>query len=124
MCMNENGMNAEAKLDADILKIAKMVEERENKTSVINPQRLDLISKTYEIAKKLARGTGAKVSYKLNDPFPSMGSVSIIGKSISFTETREFRKAASYASNVEVYPKTDGTVCITFTFHKLTTPIK
>lgn len=74
----------------------------------------------YKAMKRLVRGTSANVTYK---PFKSMGSVSVTGKNIDTKKVVWFVRSAELASNFEVYPKTDGAVCMTFTFHNLTRPI-
>ncbi len=53
-----------------------------------------------------------------------MGSVSVTGKHIDMKTVVWLVRSAELASNFEVYPKTDGTVCMTFPFHGLTRPIE
>lgn len=74
--------------------------------------------------KRLVRGTSAKVTYQLHEPFQSMGSVSVTGKNIDMKKVVWFVRSAELASKSVVYPKTDGTVCMTFPFHGLTRPIE
>jgi hypothetical protein len=50
--------------------------------------------------------------------------VSVTGKDLLFRKTEWFMKEVELASNFEVYPKTDGTVQMNFTFHGLTKPIE
>ena len=119
---NEEEMNAE--LDAIVLALGEQVEEDESRTSVLNPIRMREILHTYKAMKYIARGSSAKVTYKLHQPYQSMGSVSVTGKDIRLRDPENFIRASRFASNVEVYPKTDGTVCLTLTFHGLTVPIE
>ena len=70
--------------------------------------------------KYLTKGTNAKVTYALNEPYKSMGSVSIVGKELTFSNPKWFMIAVRLASNFNVYPKTNGTVQMDFTFHGLT----
>lgn len=51
-----------------------------------------------------------------------MGSVSVTGKNIDMKKVVWFVRSAELASKSVVYPKTDGTVCMTFPFHGLTRP--
>lgn len=53
-----------------------------------------------------------------------MGSVSVTGKNIDMKKVVWFVRSAELASKSVVYPKTDGTVCMTFPFHGLTRPIE
>lgn len=111
-------------LDQLTLDLAEAIAEDESRTSVLNPFRMRELIFTYKVMRYLARGTRAKVTYKLNEPFQSMGSVSVTGKKIAIRNAEWFLKAVQLASNFESYPKTDGTVCMTFTFHNLTVPIE
>lgn len=79
---------------------------------------------TAKAMKRLVRGTSAKVTHQLHEPSQSMGSVSVTGKNIDMKKVVWFVRSAKLASNFEVYPKTDGTVCMTFTFHGLARPIE
>ena len=75
---------------------------------------------TYKILKYLTKGTKAKVTYVLNEPYKSMGCVSVIGKELTFSNPKWFMIAVKLSSNFNVYPKTDGTAQMDFTFHGLT----
>ena len=115
----------ESLLDA----IAEEVEDDESRTSIIDPLRMRAIQHTYKAISYLvqnSRTSKAKVSYKLNEPFQSMGSVTVSCKHITLRrgDMRWFMLAVKLASNFEIYPKTDGTINITFTFHNLTQPIE
>lgn len=114
----------EEMMDALVMAVAEQIAENESRTSILNPDRLKEMQFTYKAMKYMTRGTNAKVSYKLNEPFQSMGSVSVTGKDIVIRKAEWFSKAVELASNFEAYPKADGTVCMTFTFHGLTIPIE
>lgn len=114
----------EEAMDSLVISVANDIAQDESRTSIINPYRMQQILYTYKVMKYLMRGTSAKVTYKLHEPYQSMGSVSVTGKDIEFKKVSWFLRAAELASNYEVYPKTDGTVCMTFTFHGITTPIE
>lgn len=110
--------------DSLMISVANDIAQDESRTSIINPYRMQQLLYTYKVMKYLMKGTSAKVTYKLHEPYQSMGSVSVTGKDIEFKKVSWFIRAAELASNYEVYPKTDGTVCMTFTFHGITTPIE
>ncbi len=92
--------------------------------SVVNPKRLKDMARAARILKNCAAQAGAKLSYKTNDPFPSMGYIRMTGKHIRFLSHEQFAEAAKLASNVEAYAKADGSVCVDFTFHGLTAAVK
>lgn len=114
----------EEAMDSLVISVANDIAQDESRTSIINPYRMQQLLYTYKVMKYLMKGTSAKVTYKLHEPYQSMGSVSVTGKDIEFKKVPWFIRAAELASNYEVYPKTDGTVCMTFTFHGITTPIE
>lgn len=114
----------EEAMDSLVISVANDIAQDESRTSIINPYRMQQLLYTYKVMKYLMKGTSAKVTYKLHEPYQSMGSVSVTGKDIEFKKVSWFIRAAELASNYEVYPKTDGTVCMTFTFHGITTPIE
>lgn len=112
-------------LDALITTVAEGLVEQDSKTAVINPYKIQQVLYTYKVLKYLVKGTkGASVSYELHEPFKSMGSVSVVGKNLVFRKPEWFMKAVELADNFEVYPKTDGTLQMDFTFHGLTKPIE
>ncbi|MBP5462707.1 MAG: hypothetical protein J6Y20_11390 [Lachnospiraceae bacterium] len=114
----------EQEIDSVIAAIGAKVEADENRTSIINPRKIQQGAFCYKTLRYMLKGTGATVAYHLHEPYTSMGCVSVVGKDISFRNPRWLIKMTEYASNVEVYPKTDGTVQMNFTFHGLTVPIE
>ena len=86
----------------------------------INVQRVDQLKFAYALAQKYASGINIKVRLCENTPFMGMGSVQIEGKSITFANTEWFARMAEFANNTEIYPLSNGTVRVTFTFYGLT----
>lgn len=86
----------------------------------INVQRLDQLKFAYALAQKYTSGINIKVCLCENAPFMGMGSVQIEGKSITFANTEWFARMAEFANNTEIYPLSNGTVRVTFTFYGLT----
>ena len=113
----------EETLDNLVTAIGDEAAADDSHTAIINPHRIQQVLYTYKVLKYLTKGTKAKVSYELHAPYKSMGSVSIVGSDLLFRNTKWFMKAVELASNFEVYPKTDGTVQMDFTFHGLTIAI-
>lgn len=86
----------------------------------INVQRVDQLKFAYALAQKYTSGINVKVSLCENTPFMGMGSVQIEGKNITFANTEWFARMAEFANNTEIYPLSNGTVRVTFTFYGLT----
>lgn len=107
-------------LDLLLLPVAETAKEEDSRLAIINPQRIFELLHAYKIVKSIAKKTNCSVWYTLHQPFKSMGVVSIVGKSLLLTESELFVKVATLASNLEVYPKTDGTIQMNLTFHGLT----
>ena len=104
--------------------IGEQIEKEDGRTALVNPNKIKWVLYTYKVLKYLTKDTGAKVTYKLNEPYKSMGSVNIVGKELTFSKPEWFMIAVKLASNFNVYPKTDGTVQMDFTFHGLTEPLE
>ena len=107
-------------LNSIIEEMGKEAEFEDNQDAIIVPNKIKAVLYTCKALKYLIRGTDAKVTYKLNEPYKSMGSVSVVGKYLSFCDSEGFVAAAKLASNLNIYPKTNGTTQIDFTFHGLT----
>ncbi len=127
---NENEFDTEFMTDDEMREmldgiiLAEQVKAEEMCKEIIDPNKLRAVAYTYKLMRYLTKGTKAKVKYELHEPFMSMGTVSVVGASITITKSKLFVKAAELASNFEVYPKTNGTVQMNFTFHGLTKPIE
>ena len=114
----------EEALDALIIFTAEELKKQDDRPCVINPSKIKQVLYTYKVLKYLTRGQkGVKVEYKLNSPYKSMGYVSVTGKHPTFRKPEWFMRAAELSGNFEVYPKTNGTVQMNFTFHGLTVPM-
>ena len=111
-------------IDGIIIPLAEQCHEEDNVDAVLNVERAKLLIGGYNTLKHLTKGTKVKVTYEMNEPYRSMGSVSITGKNITFKRPEAFVAAVKLASNFNVYPKTNGTIVMDLTFHGLTTPIE
>lgn len=113
----------EQSMDDFIEVISQELEAEEWNTTMLDIQKSKQIQFAYSVLKYLTRGSDAVVSYKLHEPFKTMGSVSVEGKSIEFYQPEWFARIAEFASNTEVYPLAKNRVRLTFTFHGLTKSI-
>lgn len=100
------------------------IEADDKKTTMLDGLKLKQIQFAYSVLQYITRGTDAKVSYKLNEPFKTMGNISVEGQMLEFDCPEWFSRVAEFASNTEVYPLAKNKVRMTFTFHGLTKPIE
>jgi hypothetical protein len=113
-----------AAFDEFVDSVRGSIERDEQKVTMLNAKRMEQLQFTYAVMKYLTKDTDAKLSYKLYEPFKTMGSVSAEGELLEFDKPEWFAQAAAFASNIEVYPLTNNKVRLTFTFHGLTAPIE
>lgn len=86
----------------------------------INKERVNDVLVTYqELSDYFKDQKDVKVEYRLFYPSKGMGSASVTGKDIVFNSSTAFVNAANKCDAYEVYAKTDGTVCLEFTFYGL-----
>lgn len=111
-------------MDNIVVTIGEAIEIDEEKPAVLNPIKIQQMQFAYGVIKYLTRNADVKLSYALNEPFKSMGSISVEGKDLTFTNAEWFARACEFASNTEVYPLTNGNVRMTLTFHGLVRPIE
>lgn len=116
---------AKQMLDSIVKRVGELCAAEDNKTAIVNPDKIQQVLYVYEVLKFLTKSNrSVKVTYEIHEPYKSMGSVSVSGEHIKFKNPNGFLKAVELSSNFEVYPKTDGTVRMDFTFHGLTKSIK
>lgn len=110
--------------DALIDCYCEQAEFEDDISAVANLPRVKVLLFVYKVLQHYMHGKSAKVSYKLNEPYKSMGSVSVVGRNLTFNGEKWLLPLTQLASNFNVYPKTDGTVQMDFTFHGLTVPME
>ena len=106
------------------MKTAALFAADEEKTTVLNPMKLQQMQFAHAALKYITRDSDVEVSYKLNTPFKTMGSISVEGETLAFDKPEWFARVAEFANNMEVYPLVKNRVRLTFTFHGLTKPIE
>ena len=104
--------------------IQKAQEREQDVPAVTVPAKYAQMEFAYKAMKFLTQGTSEKVSYELNEPFRGVGSVIVKGKELSFSSSKWFTRVAEFANNMEVYPMTNGKVCMALTFYGLTKDMK
>lgn len=111
----------EQRMDEIVERLRPYIDDDEKKPALLNEDKLKQLEFTYLAMRYLTQGTDAVVTYKLYEPFKTMGSVSVEGKSLEFDDPMRFARAAEFASNIEIYPLANDRVRLTFTFHGLAT---
>lgn len=97
--------------------IALCVNSQEIHPALENDDRVEMVVDTYTIARRMFARANAIVTYKLHEPFRSMGTVTILGTNLEVSRlVNVFRRA----DNIDVFPRTNGTVQVNITFHGLT----
>ena len=86
-----------------------------NYAEIINDERMQEFCAAVETAKKISSKTGMKLSVKPGSVFKNIPCIRFV-----MTETEDFLNLMSSASNIDVYPKTDGMIVVDFTFHGMT----
>lgn len=112
-----------AMLDSVIVTIGDAIIADESRPAIINPIKIQQMQFAYGVLKYLTKNSDAKLTYALHKPFQSMGSISVEGKNLMFTNSEWFSRASEFASNTDIYALTNGNVKMTLTFHGLVKPI-
>lgn len=96
----------------------------ELRTTMLNPLRLQQFRFAYSALMYITKEQNVHISFKMREPFKTMGSISVEGPILEFNRPEWFARIAEFASNTEIYPLAKNAVRITFTFHGLTVPIE
>ena len=111
-------------LDTIVSIVGESAEEEDKNVQMLSANKMRQMQFTNSVLKYLTKGTDAVVSHKLHKPFKSMGSIFVEGKDLTFSQPEWFARAAEFASNVDIYPLTNGKIRMAFTFHGLTVPVE
>lgn len=114
----------EKAMDEVVNSIKDGINEDELRTTILNPEKLEQFKFAYAALQYIMKGKDVQISYKMYEPFKTMGSITVEGAVLEFDKPEWFARVAEFASNTEIYPLTKNAVRMTFTFHGLTTPIE
>ena len=114
----------EQAMDEFIDSIKDDINNDESKTTVLNALRLKQLQFAHAALQYITKDKDVQMSYKLYEPFKTMGSITIEGKVLEFDKPEWFARVAEFATNTEIYPLAKNMVRMTFTFHGLTAPIE
>ena len=120
MDLNGITLNTDFLSSDEMEALTKDIVEQANNHPEADSERIYHVMYVCHVMKELNKANkSAKVSFELFSPYKSMGIVSVVGRNLEFKNSELFMRAIELASNFEVYPKTDGTVVMNFTFHGL-----
>lgn len=92
---------------------------------MLDPTKVHDMRTAYGMLHKcFALDDGVKVVCKQSDVAQDVGYISLEGASVEVTDSAEFSKIASLASNTEVYPLANNKVRLTFGFNRLMVPLE
>lgn len=114
----------EKAMDEVVNGIKDDINKDELRTTILNPLKLEQFKFAYAALQYIMKGKNVQISYKMYEPFKTMGSITVEGAVLEFDKPEWFARIAEFASNTEIYPLTKNIVRMTFTFHGLTTPIE
>lgn len=114
----------EQAMDEFIDSIKDDINNDESKTTVLSALRLKQLQFAHAALQYITKDEDVQISYKLYEPFKTMGSITIEGKVLEFDKPEWFARVAEFATNTEIYPLAKNMVRMTFTFHGLTAPIE
>lgn len=103
--------------DRDIVSLGRAIQEAEDGKTIIREDKISLIKNDYECLRGIISGEKAEITMDLHEPFKSVGSISIEGKTIVINDTEAFARIADRVRNIDVYPRTTGSIVIDFTYH-------
>lgn len=106
-------------LDAIIQALGEAIEADEQRTGILVPERLRQMASAYRLMTEIGKEIDATVTYSLNEPYKSMGSICIEAESLEFSDVPKMMAAIYTSNNVDIYPLTTGNIRMVLTFHGL-----
>lgn len=99
--------------------ITDTADDVSKKNPDVDKARICQMLYSYLALRHITKGRNVKVKYELFEPSKNMGYISVTGRKIDYQNNKVFKTVTLLATNFEAYPKTNGTVQLNFTFHKL-----
>jgi len=117
--MDEEIYELDEQTQAIIEAIGQAIIAEESVPQIINVHRVLQINQAYRAVTAIAWPSW-KVSCELNSPFTSMGVISIEAAEFTFENLNCLQTVLSTASNVEIYPLTNGKLRMNIAYHGIT----
>lgn len=118
-----NDEDVEEELDAILESVRDDFEAEEAQPTILSHIRFRQMQFVYAVLKYITRETNANITYELQKPFKSMGSIAVEGRLLEFDKPEWFARAAEFANSTDIYPLSSNKVRIEYTFHGLTIPM-
>lgn len=87
---------------------------------IVNIEKISQIAEIKKLLKYWMDDEDVTFVSESKFPYGNWAYIRLTGKSLNFWRAPVFARLAKFATGFEVYPKTDGTVQMDFTFHNLT----
>ena len=107
-------------MDSILMAISDLVEKKESGISFIDKGRMMEMYASNEILQTILRDSKAKIQFLPHNKYASVGVIRILAKKIDIKQTKLLSQALKFASNFEIYPRTDGRFMLALTFYGLT----
>ena len=99
--------------------LGRAITDEESEPQILNVPRLFQMVHAYKQLQNIASDTW-KISSSAHAPFTSMGVICIEADDFIFDQTQIFQQIIAGASNVEIFPLTNGNMRMNITFHGIT----
>lgn len=104
--------------DGYIKFVGYLMELTDELKDTINKEQINKLKMAYNKLRFVAQSSKAEISYKLFEPFKSMGSISVKGNRIDIYNVQSFIDAAKLADNFHIWSNSDA-IYIEFAFSNL-----
>lgn len=99
--------------------LGRAISEEESEPQILNVLRLLQMVHAYKQLQQIASDNW-KISSSAHAPFTSMGVICIEADEFIFDQMQVFQQIVASASNVEIFPLTNGNIRMNITFHGIT----
>ena len=110
----------EEMMDAILRAVTEQIEKEENGVSFLNLRREKEYRACCKVLEQLMKGSDARIQYVPHDGLASVGVIRVTSKGFTVRDPALFVMATSFASNYEIYPRTDGSIMFALTFYGMT----
>ena len=108
----------QSQMKDNIVKFLKLsLFKKGNENPVFDNKKIDRIIEAIVLLKKWSCDNYQILEIGVD--YGDIVSISLIGEDIIINDMSKFSEICSFASNMEIYPRTDETVVIDFTFHNI-----
>lgn len=103
--------------------LGRAIADEESEPQLLNIPRLVQMAHAYKQLQNIASDTW-KISSSAHTPFTSMGVICIEADEFIFDQMQIFKQILANASNVEIFPLTNGNIRMNITFYGITSKVE